>query len=67
MVWFVPPTPSQVRTAVQTMLEAGLDPPLPLHTPENRNPGRFLISMPDMLQWLDRFDSPEQISVKERP
>jgi hypothetical protein len=48
------------------MLEDGLCHPLPLHTPEY-NPGRFLISMPDMLQWLDRFDSPEQISVKERP
>ena len=47
--------------AVQKMLEEGLNHSLPFHTPK-KNPGMFLIRKPDMLQWLDQFDAPEQIS-----
>jgi hypothetical protein len=63
MVWYGI-SPSQVRMAVQKMLEEGLNHPLLFHTPK-KNPGMFLIRKSDMLQWLDRFDAPEQIlSIK---
>jgi hypothetical protein len=61
MVWYGIP-PSQVRMAVQKMLEEGLNHSLPFLTPK-KNPGMFLIRKPDMLQWLDRFDAPDQISL----
>jgi hypothetical protein len=52
--------------AVNKMLAEGLEYHLPFHTPEG-NPGMFHVHKDDMLQWLERFDTPEQIGIKPHP